>query len=195
MNSLVNSKRILVLLISLIILGFLAVTVYYLLNPPKPKISPLQITQIGKTTDQQINKLPNIAKRDVINKSVKEYLLNSQIPQLAGKIIVENGIVVYESIYLPEDPKAPGHANLDQFAKQYGQPEKVINGSAEYGPDLSTYIYSSKGFTLIANPNTKEVFKVEVFEPMSPETYLQKYGKNIVTKSGVGGGGEDPTKK
>lgn len=68
---------------------------------------------------------------------------------------------------------------LSDFLKKYGEPERVIAGSNYFGFNVSTYIYSSSGFSYLANPSTDWVYEMQFFEASSVDEYINKYGQDV----------------
>lgn len=147
--------------------------------PPKKLISPLQKTVIGKTQEKEINKLPSIQKKEVLLDGSTKYSLSSFVSQRPDEISTKEGIVIFERITIPEDPKAIGYVKISQYIKGLGQPKRIIQGSAFYGPFVSTYIYNDKGFVFIGNSNTDEVYEIQLFSSMSLDNYVRLYGGDI----------------
>lgn len=142
-------------------------------------VSPLHVVTIGKTTDAEVAALPNKLTSETLSDGSKKYTFTAPITTRTNDIIIKNGVAIYEKIVTPEKKADTGYQTIDQYTQQYGQPEEVIQGTELYGPYSSTYIYASKGFAFIANPNTNEVYEVKVFMPMTVEEYKVQYGSDI----------------
>lgn len=148
-------------------------------NVKTPPISALQKSIIGKTTADEVERLPRLQKKEVVPNGNTKYEFAAFVPQRPNEIITKDGISVFERIDVPQNPQAEGYVKLAQFIMQYGQPEKVIQGSAFFGPFVSTYIYSHQGFSFIGNPHTDEVYEIQVFTPITVASYIEMYGDDI----------------
>lgn len=142
-------------------------------------VTPLSKVTIGKTKQAEIEKLPRLAKKEQLPNGSTFYSFSSLSQGRTDAVIVKDGVAVYERRRTPEYPDQLGYAKIDQFIQTYGQPEAVINGSKFYTDFASYYVYASKGFTVIANPYTKEVYEVQKYEPMAIESYRLLYGDDI----------------
>lgn len=142
------------------------------------EFSPFQKTVIGNTTEQAVVSTIKISTKEVLPDGSTKYQMPSVNPLQPDEIISKNGVVVYEktSTFTNADGGFPSMAS---FAQVFGKPDEEIQGSAFYGPFAKTYIYATKGFALIANPNTDEVYEVQRFLPQSAASYKSVYGKDI----------------
>ena len=184
MVSVIRNKKF--LFISVVVLVALAIELSSLGKPEPtpptvktPPVSTLQKSIIGKTTTSEIERLPRVEKKETLPNGDTRYELTSFIPQRPDEIITKGGVSVFERIDVPQNPKALGYARITQFVKVYGQPEKLIQGSAFFGPFTSTYIYSTRGFAFIANPHTDEIYEIQVFASMPVASYIEMYGDDI----------------
>lgn len=139
------------------------------------KDSPLERTEIGKTTEQEVKKMSGILgkKREG---DITIYLIRSSEPGEIDEIRTRNGIVIFEKTST-ETATAP-LPNLDQIFSKYGKPEYVKDKVGE-GFYMSAYIYPSKGIAIYANRYTKSVYEIQRFIPMSLEDYVRQYGENL----------------
>lgn len=148
--------------------------------PPETKIIPLQKTKVGQSfTPQTESSLKIINKEATVGGTI--YSLDSQNPIRTDQIITQNNQVVFERVYIPENPNDPNHLLISTLVQKYGQPESIIQGSKTWGPYINLYLYAGKGIAFIGNPNTDEVYELQTFKPLSTEEYIQKYGDDINT--------------
>lgn len=158
-------------------------------NSTTQKIYSLQKTIINNTKDSEIQGLPDVIKTETLPNNTKEYLLNSPASlSRPNKIITQNGIVRYEQIITDEtNPASVTYATISRYKNVFGNPEKAIKGSRYYGSFMNTYIYASRGFALIGNPYTDEVFEVQTFVPTIVDKYIENYGQDIDLMPAPGG--------
>lgn len=135
--------------------------------------TPLQRTVINKTTEKEVLK-----NQTILNKSIRGnttvYEVPSQTPEETDEIYVRNGVVVSENINVFND-KAGFPPKISVYTKEFGEPEKVIDGVSHLGKFISAYIYAKDGFTLYANRYTQTVYEVHRFTPMSTAEYEQQF--------------------
>lgn len=176
-------RKVFIVIGGIIVLLFVGV-ILSLFSPSGPPvkattISPLQKTLIGQTTASDIEKLAGVQKKEILPSGETRYELKAFIPQRPDEVRTKDNIVVFERIDVPQDPKAMGYAEISQMTRTYGKPEKVIQGSAFFGPFVSTYIYGTRGFAFIGNPHTDEVYELQLFTPMTAGEYITKHGSDI----------------
>lgn len=133
--------------------------------------------ELGKTTDAEISRFPDIAKKEEMPDRKVVYEFESADPLRNNKIITEDGVAAYKSSVsiTAQDYKTP---KFSVYREAYGDAEAEYEGSVRYGRYIKTYFYGSKGFALIVNPLTDEVFEVQSFMPTSSEDYLAKWGQD-----------------
>lgn len=148
-------------------------------TPTTTSISPLQKTIIGQTTSDQIKSNFSIIEEKQLPDGSTAYSIPSPLTSRPIEIRTKEDVVVFERELTPVDSIDPGYSTITFFQNEYGEPDEVFKGSLYYGSYLEHLIYSSRGFTLIANPNTDEVFEIHFFEPMSVEEYVKMYGDDI----------------
>lgn len=145
---------------------------------PITTLSPLQKTIIGTTTRQEIEQMPQIT-RTPISENTDQYNFSSEYVSRPNIIITENDLAAFERIVTSEKSSSPGFSRISELMNKFGQPEETITGSTHYGRFVNTYIYANKGFAIIGNPYTDEVYEIQQFTPMSVENYRSKYGQDI----------------
>lgn len=143
------------------------------------RIFPLQKTLIGQSIDRTTGGKLDIKNQEATEDGRLIFSLNSQNPLRADQVITKDDKVIFERIYIPESKSDPNHLLISTVIAKYGQPEKIFKGSRLWGHFVTTYIYSGKGVAFIGNPNTDEVYELQIFEPVSVEEYIQKYGDDI----------------
>lgn len=150
-------------------------------NSTTEKIYSLQKTIINSTQDSQIKNLPDIIKTETLTNGERKYSLNSPVPiSRPNLILTKNGVSIFERTITNEtDPNSKDYIAISQYQSIFGDPDKVIKRSKYYGDFMNTYIYASRGFALIGNPNTDEVYEVQAFVPMSTDQYVQQYGQDL----------------
>src|SRR3989344_6716077 len=96
-------------------------------------ISPLQRAEIGKTTEEQVNKLPGLLSREVLPDGQIKYGFESPLSSRLNEVIIKNGRVVYEKELTPEIQNSVGHTTRSEMTQGFGNPDKVLEGSKFYG--------------------------------------------------------------
>lgn len=142
--------------------------------------SSFQKTVIGKTTDKEIESLTNIISKQASDGGTITYLVKSVNPLQPDKILTKNGTTIYEETSTFTS-NAGGFPKISFYKDIFGQPEEEIVGSEKYGHLATAYIYASKGFSLIGNSNTDEVYEIKRFLPLSLDQYKKLYGSDINT--------------
>lgn len=159
------------------------------LNSTTERIYPLQKTIINITQDSDIQALPDIIKTEILPNGEKRYSLTSPVPlSRPNLILTQNGVAIFERIITNEaNPSSKDYATVSEYKNLFGNPEKTIKGSKYYGNFMNTYVYSSRGFAFIGNPNTDETYEVQTFVPMSADQYMKQYGQDIDLSPPPGG--------
>lgn len=152
--------------------------------PREQRISVIQKSAIEKTTEREVADMPGLENKSTLADGSTRYTFNSPLLSRKNEIITKDGTAVFERIIVPEKSKDPGYARISAFISRYGQPQKTIKGSVFYGELISTFIYADKGFTLIGNPRTDEVFEIQIYAPMPIDQYSQQFGEDIKEHSG-----------
>lgn len=188
----IQSLRLLLFIIGCVLVVIIGVFVFIMLpliqngstpnpgstNQPPSNQSPIQKTQIGITKEREVARLPGAQKISLPNNKTG-YILPSSLKTRPNLITIKEGVVDYEREITPDDPSNPNYLSLYSIVAKYGQPDRSIKGSSYYGAFLSTYIYSSIGFSVIANTYTSEVYEIQFFSPLSPEEYLKQFGEDV----------------
>lgn len=149
---------------------------------PKPvtqeKVSPLQIAVIGTNLSQVQDLLKDASTEQLADGSIK-YVLPAAVPLRDNVVIAKNNQIIFEKIITPSNNQANGFSYLSDFIYKFGDPQSIKKGSAVWGPFASYYIYADKGLTVVANPETDEVYEIQVYQPTSVENYISAYGQEI----------------
>lgn len=147
---------------------------------PSQELTPLSRVRIGRqVTTSQLESLPKFKSKESLPNGATQYNYESYNAIRPDVIQTRDGIVVYERIETPAYPEQKGFAKISEYKNKYGEPEKMIMGSRFFGELMVTYIYATKGFALVGNSYTDEVFEVQLFKPIPIETYLQLFGTDI----------------
>lgn len=150
-------------------------------NTAANTLSPLQKTNINKTTDNELKSNPNIINNRQLADGSTEYTFKSVFTPRPDIARTQNGIVYFERIKIPDTPGVNGYVTLGELIQKYGNPEKIIRGSNFYGSAAIFYIYASKGITIIGNKDSDSVYEVQVFKPISMEEYINTYNTEFIT--------------
>ncbi len=152
-----------------------------------PTSTPLPLPQKLNVIQRGIPNVPigniepqlNLVSKEASSDGSIVYNIQSGNPMRPDQLITKDGIVLFERIYIPEEPSDPGYMTLTEVEEKYGPAELVEQGSVFWGGFFKTYIYASKGYAFIANPHTKEVFEMHTFIPQSGDDYKKLYGADI----------------
>lgn len=147
-------------------------------------VSPLQKTEIGITTEDQVAKLPGLLDVESLPNGQTKYNFGSPLTSRNNEILVLDGVVIYERALTPVSPSSIGYTTISEILRTFGDPEEMIVGSRFYGWPLRHYIYSTQGFSFIGNPNSDEVYEFSFFEPITTSEYKALYGQDIPEDSG-----------
>ena len=151
-------------------------------TPPKfsptasiPILSPLQLSTPGKTNFDDLKNQNLITSERRPNNQIL-YTLKSTVAR-PRELITEGGVVIYEKIPLPLHENDANYTTLEKYFAQYGQPESKQTTSF-LGIESSIYVYAKNGFALIGDD--KQVFEIVIFQPLSLEDFIQKWGKDLI---------------
>lgn len=170
----------LIALLFILIILVLSIASNTATQPPQAQqVSPLQKVAVGTTTEDKIKQLPNFEKAVPLPSGNTEYQFTSPIVIRPNTVVAQTGIAVFERELTPQTPNATGYATISQYKAQFGQPEKDAQGSRFYDWVAHTYIYASRGFAFVGNPNTDEIFEFHFFPPTTADNYIKLYGEDI----------------
>lgn len=139
------------------------------------KISSLEKTVIQQTTDEQIISSFNVQSSVSSRSGIKTYFLSSVNPLSPDEIKTQNGKTIFEktSTFTTSPGGTP---SLQVVLSSFGIPEEVLQGNKFFGDFANSYLYPSKGFVIIANPNTSEIYEILHFTPMAHQQFDILYG-------------------
>lgn len=104
--------------------------------------------------------------------------LRSPLVARPNLVIVKDGKLLFKRTIT--NPLANGRLpSFGNLSSGLGAANQVQKGSRFFGPYFQTYIFASKGVTIIANPNTGEVQEVQVYPATSLSEYLATFGEDI----------------
>lgn len=182
-----RKTKILILASATLIVIFIGLLLYRPFSPAPEtddsnRVSTLQKTTIGQTTKEGASQNRKVIKQEALGGNRTRLVFESTNPIKPDEVIIENGVVVFERINTPEKITDSGYSLITDFTAKYGEAEKVYKGHRLYGEFEYTYAFPSKGFSIVANPFTKEVFEIQVYAPTTVEGYFSKYGSDIEEK-------------
>lgn len=153
----------------------------YPISPPTTrsheKISSYFSTVIGSTTENEIQNNINYSFSQTLPDGSHVYVKKSLNPGVDDEITTKNGVVNFEKAVTVNNEYI--HPEVSTYQNKYGKPDKVIQGSKIWGSHETFYIYSSKGFTLIANPFTQEIDVIQQYSPTTVDNYIATWGSDI----------------
>lgn len=135
-------------------------------------------TVIGETTTEQIANLPDIVNKQSLPNGNLIFEFSSTDPLRNNLIETESGKAVFKRVgsVTSGDYKTPA---VKTYFDAYGAPEAEFTGSNRHGPYAKTFVFPSKGFALIVNPYTSEVYEIQSFMPVSLDVYRNRWGQDI----------------
>lgn len=144
----------------------------------QPTLSNYSEIAIGETLASDIEKLPGLVETKTLASGVKQFYFTSTDALRNNLVETEDDKAVFKRVVsvTTADYQTP---NINTYTQSYGNPESEFTGSKRYGPYMKTYVYPSKGFALIFNPYTEEVFEIQSFKPVSFEEYRSRWGEDI----------------
>jgi hypothetical protein len=145
---------------------------------PSTPFRKLFVTEINKTTQQIVEALPNRLQREQLSDGTLLYTFTSPITSRPQEIRLNNNVVTYERLVLPDTALFEGYS-IAYYKKTHGNPDREIQGSKFYEWIGTTYIYAKEGFAFIGNPHTDEIYEFHQFIPMAVDDYLRLYGQDI----------------
>jgi hypothetical protein len=146
--------------------------------PTQNEQTTLLQSTISKTTEAEIEKMPNRISVKRLEGNVDEYTFASVSKRLNHVIFTKDDVVIFEKhITITTDYR---HPNLTTYLKEYGYPEETLHGSKTYGSNVNYYIYASKGITVVGRPFSEEIEEIHAYQPMSVAEYINTWGKDIL---------------
>lgn len=142
--------------------------------------STLLNTDIGKTTAKELKNAPDLKEKATSTAGRNEFVSDSAFTYRENSVVTENSVAVFKRI-VPVNPVNWQSPQMSYYEQLYGTPQKIYKGSATYGGLMETAVYGDRGFALVYNPFTGEVFEIQSFVPTTPDEYLQKWGSDITS--------------
>lgn len=148
-------------------------------SPTTTKLHPFLMIEVGRTIPSDLANRPGFKNKTLLDKNTIQYSFNSPLQNRDNLIIARNDKTVFERAITLE----PGakHPQLSDYKQRFGEPEVELEGSKFYGQFEKTYVYASKGFTLVGNPFTGEIDEIQTFIPTTTDGYLLGWGEDVVS--------------
>jgi hypothetical protein len=145
-------------------------------NPNIPLHTGLEKEARDGEITEPLENFEGLEKKETLPDGTLKYTYSSPVRNRPNIIIArENEEAIFQSsVTHPDFP-----VKITNYTNRYGAPKWVFKGSNFYGKDVQTFIYPELGIAFIANPNTQDVFEQHLFESMSVEEYVRKYGDDI----------------
>lgn len=142
------------------------------------RFTPYQKTEINKSTDADIQEKYQILEKKQRPDGVTVYKVPSAVVSYEDQIWTKNNKVVFEKNNTFVQYRIP---KLAAYKARFGEPEAILEGIQPFGHQIDAYIYASKGFTLIVNPNSDSYFIYEIqrYTPMSVEEYKKQFSEFV----------------
>jgi hypothetical protein len=157
-------------------------TLFPLGTIPTEKSFTQQESLPGRTTADEIQQNPDLIDTTPLPDGNKQYNISSINPFRPTEIITKDGVAIFEKTVIPTDANNDGTLTIATIQQKFGSPDRVIQGSAEYGPHTNTFSYSPQGFVFIANPVSGSIYEFHSFIPMTTDQYLREFGGEIATE-------------
>lgn len=149
--------------------------------PSSQRLNQIQKTAPGEFINLELlEKQKDYLSKEIVDENNQKFSFKSEILPRPNIVLVSpDSKVLFERLILPSDRKSLGYATLSEIKTKRGEAERVIKGSKFYDWAIETHIYASKGFAVIVNPKTNEVYEMHFFNPSSIEVYIQTYGEDL----------------
>lgn len=141
-------------------------------------LNPLQKTVIGKTTDQELLRIPNITQES-LSQGLTKYSFPSEFVYWPNEVVTQNGVVIFERIVLPERSESLGYDTVSGIENKFGSAENIIPGSKRYSEVAKTYVYPSQGFAVVGFPHDDKIYEIQKFLPTTLEVYKTFFGDDL----------------
>lgn len=144
----------------------------------EPTLSGYSEIIIGETSSEAIVKLPGLLETKTLSNGNVQFEFASTDTLRNNLVETEKDRAIFKRVVsiTPGDYQTP---DVITYTQTYGASEFEFTGSNRYGPYFITYIYPSRGFALIFNPYTNEVYEIQSFKPVSLEEYRSRWGQDI----------------
>lgn len=151
---------------------------FFQIRPESAQIfEPFVNTKIGETSDGDLAHFSSLQRTELEDGLVR-YGSPSVVGSLRENVIVtENGgRVLFKRALTPGTPRVLA----DQYYSLYGSPDIVIDPPSFY-PTLRFYadtqVFTRHGFAIVTNPETREVYELQVFEPTTLNDYFNRWNQ------------------
>lgn len=141
-------------------------------------VSPFLKSTISVTNEKELERISTFKNSSRLQNGETEYYFSSPLIDRDDLIVIKQGKVIYERAITVDQNFI--HPKLEQYLTVLGEPEALFANSKSYGEGFVTYVWSSQGIAIIANPNTFEVFEVQMFKPSSLDEYKRDWGQDIL---------------
>lgn len=129
-------------------------------------------------TLENIERSPLLKSKKLLPDGSSEYLLTSYLLGRDSKVIAKDGQILFRRLinFTSDNKPLP---KFSGYQKKLGDPEEIITGSKYYGYNIHTYIYPNKGYSLVGNPQTDEIFELQRFTPTTLDDYKTKWTEDL----------------
>lgn len=144
----------------------------------QPTLSGYSEIIIGETSSDAIAKLPGLLETKTLPNGNMQFEFTSTDALRNNLVETEKDKAIFKRVVsiTAGDYKSP---DVTTYTQAFGAAEFEFTGSNRYGPYFITYVYPSRGFALIFNPYTNEVYEIQSFKPVSLEEYRNRWGDDI----------------
>lgn len=141
-------------------------------------ISPLNIDSLSQEQieEQNIAYSAALKSKKTLPDGSTLYTLKSPLIDRDNLIVFKNSQRVFMRLVVI-NPKAES-PKISAYIAKYSPPTTQITGSKFYGPETYVGINSDKGYALVGNKFTDEIFEVYTFVPTTESEFLQKWGED-----------------
>lgn len=137
---------------------------------------------IGKTTENELTKLPNLNTKRNLPTGEVQFIYQSPIGR-ENIVTTRDGKAVYEQA-VTVDPQTLVHPKLTDIITKYGAADQTLLGSKYFGPVEKLSIWASKGIATLSNLNTGEIDEIQTFLPTTVDDYLKLWGGDYTASNG-----------
>jgi len=135
-------------------------------------------TEVGKTTEAELRKIPELQEKASSKAGLNEFTYNSAFADRNNTILTENSLVAFKRV-IPVNSQTWEAPQISDYEDIYGIPDSQYTGSTSHGRFAKTSVYATKGVAFIFNPSTGEVYEIQSFSPTTVDQYIAKWGEDI----------------
>lgn len=141
---------------------------------PIPSPSPVSWNQVtpGFSTPEQVKQILGDPESVLPHETGVRFLY----PRQGGG--PEHEVIIGETSVLFIKDRVLGEGNISSFKQKYGTPEAEYFGE-HAGAGFKTYLWTTKGVSVIASLNSGLIFEAWYFEPQQLSDFLKTWGKNL----------------